>query len=97
MAFRPALRRDTTTRSLMRESTDLAICNVTSSVMRSPATFLTGSPQRFISSVISGPPPCRTMGVRPRILSSEICLAKASICSIPPMEEPPNFTTTFPA
>jgi hypothetical protein len=51
------LRRDTTTRSLMRESTDLAICNVTSSCYAQPGHLLDRQPARFISSVISGPPP----------------------------------------
>ena len=95
MALRPAVCKALTTLSLMRESTPLATSKVTSSVILSPSTFLTGRFLLFISSVISGPPPWTRTGLMSKLTSKAMSLANRSSSAGFSMELPPNLITTF--
>ena len=59
-------------------STIFATSTVASSLTRSPPTNSTGRSSRSMYAVISGPPPCTTIGFMPTYLRSTTSRAKSS-------------------
>ena len=72
----------------------LATSTVSASETRSPSWKRTSSPSRSMYSVISGPPPWTTTGLRPTYLSRTTSVAKASRRLSSRIAAPPYLITT---
>src|SRR3954451_647155 len=88
------LRRSTMSLLTLPTRTIFATSTVSASLTRSPPTNCTGSPRRSMKLVISGPPPCTTIGLIPTYLSSTTSRANSSRRAGSSIAAPPYLMTT---
>src|SRR3954469_8611452 len=88
------LRRSTMSLLTLPTRTIFATSTVSASLTRSPPTNCTGSPRRSMKLVISGPPPCTTIGLIPTYLSSTTSRANSSRSAGSSIAAPPYLMTT---
>src|SRR5882672_2928925 len=74
--------------------TIFATSTVSSSDTRRPPTNSIGSPRRCMYALISGPPPCTTIGFRPTYFSSTTSRANSSRSAASSIAAPPYLITT---
>src|SRR3954447_24882125 len=88
------LMRDTMSLLTLTTSTILATSTVSAWLTRSPPTNSTGMSSRFMYAVMSGPPPCTTIGFSPTYFRSTTSRAKSSRSAGSVMAAPPYLMTT---